>query len=51
MLFLKDKRYNKQQYQQILLPIMCFGLQERIYLEGQIKFIRNLKGTYSQDPW
>ncbi|XP_065107651.1 uncharacterized protein [Paramisgurnus dabryanus] len=25
--------------------------EERIYLEGQIKFIRNLKGTYSQDLW
>ncbi|RXN24755.1 transient receptor potential channel pyrexia-like protein [Labeo rohita] len=25
--------------------------QERNYLEGQIKYIRNLKGTYSQDLW
>ncbi|KAF4105498.1 hypothetical protein G5714_013160 [Onychostoma macrolepis] len=25
--------------------------EERNYLEGQIKYIRNLKGTYSQDLW
>ncbi|KAK7140698.1 hypothetical protein R3I94_013090 [Phoxinus phoxinus] len=25
--------------------------EERNYLEGQIKYIRNLKGTYTQDPW
>ncbi|TRZ04311.1 hypothetical protein DNTS_029107, partial [Danionella cerebrum] len=25
--------------------------EERTYLEGQIKYIRDLKGKYAQDPW
>ncbi|KAG1941629.1 transient receptor potential channel pyrexia [Pimephales promelas] len=25
--------------------------EERNYLEGQIRYIRNLRGTYTQDPW
>ncbi|XP_053535569.1 transient receptor potential cation channel subfamily A member 1 isoform X2 [Ictalurus punctatus] len=25
--------------------------EERHYIEGQIKLIRNMKGSYSQDPW
>ncbi|GAA6110425.1 transient receptor potential channel pyrexia [Tachysurus ichikawai] len=25
--------------------------EERCYFEGQIKFIRNMKGSYLQDPW
>ncbi|XP_057198211.1 transient receptor potential cation channel subfamily A member 1 [Triplophysa rosa] len=50
----KLKHWQRWAVQKVNEDLSCshpMWPEERIYLEGQIKFIRNLKGTYSQDPW
>lgn len=50
----KLKHWQRWAVQKVNEDVSCshpMWPEERIYLEGQIKLIRNLKGTYSQDPW
>ncbi|XP_066534368.1 transient receptor potential channel pyrexia [Hoplias malabaricus] len=49
---LKDwQQWNKQRLREDLAHTHPMWPEERQYLEGQIKFIRNVKGSYLQDPW
>uniref|UniRef100_A0A8C2H915 Si:ch73-193i2.2 n=1 Tax=Cyprinus carpio TaxID=7962 RepID=A0A8C2H915_CYPCA len=50
----KLKHWQRWTVQKINEDLSCshpMWPEERNYLEGQIKYIRNLKGTYSQDLW
>ncbi|XP_077103185.1 transient receptor potential cation channel subfamily V member 5 isoform X2 [Siphateles boraxobius] len=50
----KLKRWQCWTVQKINEDLSCshpMWPEERNYLEGQIRYIRNLKGTYTQDPW
>ncbi|XP_072533285.1 uncharacterized protein [Salminus brasiliensis] len=45
------QRWSEQRLREDLSHTHPMWPEERHYLEGQIKFIRSLKGSYSQDPW
>ncbi|XP_073776628.1 uncharacterized protein si:ch73-193i2.2 [Danio rerio] len=50
----KLKHWQRWTVQKINEDLSCshpMWPEERNYLEGQIKYIRNLKGTYAQDLW
>lgn len=43
--------YVPYSFRKIMLMYFTCVLKERHYIKGQIKFIQNMKGSYSQNPW